>query len=274
LAYQSCARVVRYAGIGVAVASLAFTASATAASGGASMSGGASASARSVSLSGDSKHMGDRVLRQGMKGHDVRVLQDYLTLAGFPTRIDGSFAASTKRNLIKFQRSAGLTPNGVLTYAGNKALRAAVAAANSSTTAGGRAVLHSNGLASAPANAPASIKAAIAAGNRIAHTPYIWGGGHASFNARGYDCSGSVSYALHAAHLLSAPEVSGSFESYGSPGAGHWITLWANSGHVYMQIAGLYFDTGAQSSSNGNDRWSTRRASPAGGFVIRHPSGL
>jgi peptidoglycan hydrolase-like protein with peptidoglycan-binding domain len=246
------------------------------------MSGGASAATRSVSTYkyiGDSKHLGDRLLRPGMTGHDVRVLQDYLTLAGFPTTIDGSFGASTKRNVIRFQRQQHMNANGIVTFSVNTALRAIVAKATPATpatpatTPGGRAVINSSGLASAPANAPATIKAVIAAANRIAHTPYIWGGGHASFNASGYDCSGSVSYALHGGHLLSSPEVSGSFESYGGPGAGQWITIWANGGHVYMQVAGLYFDTGAQSGSNGDDRWSTGRASPAGGYVVRHPTG-
>lgn len=278
LAYQYRARVVRSAGICAAVASLAFAASANAASGGGGLSGGTSASAGSVVDSyhyiGDSKHLGDRMLRPGMRGHDVRVLQDYLTLAGFPTTIDGSFGSGTKRNVIKFQRQQHMPANGVVTYTVNTKLRSIVATATpSTTTPGSRARLNSNGLVSAPANAPTQIKSIIAAANRIAHTPYVWGGGHASWNASGYDCSGSVSYALHGGGLLSSPMVSGSFESYGAAGAGRWITIWANGGHVYMQVAGLYFDTGAQSSSNGNDRWSTRRASPSSGFVVRHPTG-
>jgi hypothetical protein len=242
------------------------------------MSGGTTASVRrahdNVSSAGDSKHLGDRVLRVGMRGHDVRVLQDYLTLVGFPTTIDGSFGSTTKKNVIRFQRVQHMTPNGVVSFAVNRALRSAVAAANPATTPGGHAVLNRNGTASAPANAPATVKAVIAAANRIAHTPYIWGGGHGSFNSRGYDCSGSVSYALHGGHLLSVSEDSSQLESYGSPGGGHWITIWANAGHAFMQVAGLFFDTGAQSSSNANDRWSTRRASPAGGYVVRHPAGM
>ena len=223
---------------------------------------------------GDSKHLGDRVLRPGMAGHDVRVLQGYLTVAGFPTTVDGSYGAGTKRNVVAFQRQQNMPANGVVTYTVNTKLRSIVATATpSSTTPGSRARLNSNGLVSAPANAPAQIKSIIAAANRIAHTPYVWGGGHGSWNASGYDCSGSVSYALHGGGLLSSPMVSGSFESYGGAGPGSWITIWANGGHVYMQVAGLYFDTGAQSSSNGNDRWSTRRASPAAGFVVRHPTG-
>ena len=82
----------------------------------------------------------------------------------------------------------------------------------------GRATLTPDGLAVAPANAPAAVKAVIAAGNKIAFKPYIYGGGHGSFNAAGYDCSGSVSYALHGGHLLASPEDSGELESYGSSG--------------------------------------------------------
>jgi cell wall-associated NlpC family hydrolase len=217
-----------------------------------------------------------------MTGHDVRVLQDYLTLAGFPTTIDGAFGSTTKRNVVAFQRARGMTPNGVVSFTLNRVLRAAVAganpatnpAANPPTAPAGHAVLNPDGTASAPANAPAAVTAAIAAANQIAFTPYVFGGGHGSFNSRGYDCSGSVSFALHGGHLLSTPEDSSQLESYGSPGPGSWITIWANAGHAYMQIAGLFYDTGAQSSSNNQDRWSTRRASSAGGYVIRHPAGL
>lgn len=228
-----------------------------------------STKAKSHSTPGDSKHMGDRTLRVGMKGHDVRVLQDFLTLAGFPTTIDGAFGPATKRNLIRFQRAKGLTPNGVLTYNDNLVLRAAVATANRVTAPAGHAVLRADGTAVAPANAPAAVKEAIAAANRIAFTPYIFGGGHGSFSSPGYDCSGSVSFALHGGHLLATPEDSTQFESYGNAGPGRWITIWANAGHAYMEIAGLFYDT-----ANSGDRWSKRRASSASGFVVRHPAGL
>ena len=140
------------------------------------------------------------------------------------------------------------------------------------TVAGGKATLV-NGLAVAPANAPPAVKQVIAAANSIATTPYQYAGGHGSWNSPGYDCSGSVGFALHGGGLLSQTEDSGQMESYGAAGAGQWITLYANAGHVYAKIAGLWFDTAAQSSSNDQDRWSARRASPAGGFVVRHPRG-
>jgi len=129
----------------------------------------------------------------------------------------------------------------------------------------------SHGVAQAPAGAPAAVRAAIAAANRIRHKPYVWGGGHASFRARGYDCSGSVSYVLHAAGLLSFPEVSGALARWGLPGSGRWITVYANAGHAFMIIAGLRFDTSGEGASG--PRW---RAEPRWlrGFHKRHPAGL
>jgi hypothetical protein len=122
-----------------------------------------------------------------------------------------------------------------------------------------------------PPGAPAAVREMIAAGNAIATLPYIWGGGHGSFQAAGYDCSGSVSYVLAAAGLLSAPEVSGDFESYGDPGPGQWVTIYASDGHVWMEIAGWRFDTVAL--AEGGTRWSQGGGEFAG-FVVRHPPGL
>jgi peptidoglycan hydrolase-like protein with peptidoglycan-binding domain len=222
---------------------------------------------------GGSQHLGERVLRRGMRGHDVRVLQGYLTMAGYSTPVSGWFGPVTLSNVRQFQAAHGFPVNGVVSYAVAFALRVV----DAGQTQGGsfaKATINSQGLAVAPASAPPAVKEIIAAANEIAHKPYIYGGGHASWNSSGYDCSGSTSYALHGAGLISSPEDSTEFESYGSPGAGQWVTMWANSGHVYMEIAGLWYDTAAQSSSNGNDRWSSRRISPAGGFVERHPTGL
>jgi peptidoglycan hydrolase-like protein with peptidoglycan-binding domain len=227
---------------------------------------------------GDSRHMGDRILRQGMSGHDVRVLQDFLTRAGYATPIVGVFGPTTKKNVIAFQKAHNLTPNGIVTYAVNVALRSAAGQSASPTQSNtvqtsapvGKATLNPDGTATAPSDAPAAVKAVIAAGNRIAFKPYVYGGGHGSWNDSGYDCSGSVSYALHGGGLISSPEDSGELESYGSAGAGQWITLWSNSGHVYMYVAGLRFDTSAH-GPNGS-RWTTAGRSHAG-FVERHPTG-
>ena len=129
------------------------------------------------------------------------------------------------------------------------------------------------GLVQPPADAPMVIREVIQAANQIAFKPYIYGGGHASFNSAGYDCSGSVSYALHGASLLATPLDSTQFESYGDSGPGRWITIYADAGHAYMDVAGMWFDTAAQSAQNGNDRWSTTRISSPVGFVVRHPAG-
>ncbi len=131
--------------------------------------------------------------------------------------------------------------------------------------------LLSHGAAIAPADAPAAVRAAIAAANHIRHKPYIWGGGHGSFRARGYDCSGSVSYVLHAAGLLSFPEVSGALAHWGVKGEGKWITVYANGGHAFMIIAGLRFDTSGAGQSG--PRWRTD-SRWFRGFHRRHPAGL
>jgi hypothetical protein len=127
------------------------------------------------------------------------------------------------------------------------------------------------GKAIAPATAPAAVRQAIQAANRIRTKPYIWGGGHGRWWDSGYDCSGSVSYALHGAGLLGVPMVSGSLAHWGEAGPGRWITIYANAGHVYAVIAGLRWDTVGDTSGTG-PRWHTDSVSPAG-FVVRHPPG-
>jgi peptidoglycan hydrolase CwlO-like protein len=127
------------------------------------------------------------------------------------------------------------------------------------------------GTAQAPPGAPPAVALVIAAGNAIAGLPYLYGGGHAGFKDTAYDCSGSVSYALAAAGLVSAPMASGPFMSWGEAGPGKWITVYANQGHAYMVVAGWRFDTSAL--SQGGTRWSRDLRSNAG-FVARHPPGL
>jgi len=132
------------------------------------------------------------------------------------------------------------------------------------------AVLHGS-VAVAPAGAPEAVRLAIAAANHLRHKPYVWGGGHGSFRARGYDCSGSVSYVLHAAGLLSFPEVSGALAHWGVKGEGKWITVYANAGHAFMIIAGLRFDTSGEGQSGPRWRPESRWLR---GFHRRHPAGL
>jgi peptidoglycan hydrolase CwlO-like protein len=142
--------------------------------------------------------------------------------------------------------------------------------ATGSTQVGGLAI-NTGGMVQPPPGAPGAVAQVIAAGNAIATLPYVWGGGHGSFHASGYDCSGSVSYALAAAGLLSSPLDSTGFESWGEPGPGKWITVYANAGHAFMVVAGWRFDTVAL--SEGGTRWSRTMTSTAG-FVARHPAGL
>jgi cell wall-associated NlpC family hydrolase len=137
-------------------------------------------------------------------------------------------------------------------------------------TPGESAVLLGN-LASAPRSAPPAVKAAIAAANSISTTPYVWGGGHSSWYSYGYDCSGGVSFALYGAGLLDTPLTSGALESYGEPGPGKWITIYASPTHTYAVIAGLRWDTVGDAEGTG-PRWHTEPPYPEG-FVVRHPTG-
>jgi cell wall-associated NlpC family hydrolase len=137
---------------------------------------------------------------------------------------------------------------------------------------GGAARLAANGLAEAPLGAPDVVAHVISGGNAIAKFPYVLGGGHGSFSDGGYDCSGSVSYALAAGALLHRPLASGEFAHWGARGRGRWITIYANAGHVYMYVAGLRFDTSGRSGPRGS-RWQTAPRSGRG-FVVRHPPGL
>jgi cell wall-associated NlpC family hydrolase len=132
-----------------------------------------------------------------------------------------------------------------------------------------------NGLAAAPMSAPAAVQQVVWAGNEIIGLPYIFGGGHASFVSPGYDCSGTVSYALHGASLLTAPEDSSELMAWGSHGAGRWIAVFGNSGHAYMDVAGLRLDTSAADdpSNQQGPRWRPLR-SENGGYTVRHPLGL
>ena len=134
-----------------------------------------------------------------------------------------------------------------------------------------------NGVAYAPALAPVQVQRAIWAGNQIRHKPYIFGGGHASFRSAGYDCSGSVSYVLHAAGLLRTPFDSSDFMSWGKRGIGHWITVYTNPGHAFVEIAGIRFDTSAEADPNpppgSGPRWRPLYPHPSG-FSARHPSGF
>jgi hypothetical protein len=133
------------------------------------------------------------------------------------------------------------------------------------------ATVGADGLAVAPAGAPPQIVALIAAGNQIAPLPYKYGGGHQDFVDTAYDCSGSVSYALHGAQLLETTLDSTGLTRWGRVGAGRWITVYANKTHTYLIVAGLRFDTSGQKAAG--TRWQAAPRSSRG-FKVRHPAGL
>ncbi len=233
---------------------------------------------------------GDRVLRPGSTGQHVRVLQRWLSLTGYEVRIDGTFGRRTKLALRRMEREQGMRVDGVLSRVQARGLRRRAIIARATVLAGGpepapaitapvqnvapgaRAVMAADGrTALAPAGAPPQVVLAIAAANRIVGRPYRYGGGHGSFEDSGYDCSGTVSYALHGAGLLDAPLASPGLTTYGAAGAGRWITVYANSGHTYVIIAGLRLDTSG--SGGKGPRWRPEPRS-SGGYVVRHPAGL
>ena len=132
-----------------------------------------------------------------------------------------------------------------------------------------------NGIAAAPQDAPPAVQHIIWSANEIIGRPYVYGGGHRSFISNGYDCSGTVSYALHGGHLLKSPLDSGQFMVWGRRGQGQWMTILTNPGHAYLDIAGLRLDTSSADDPNNQQgpRWRPLR--PANdGYTIRHPKGF
>jgi peptidoglycan hydrolase-like protein with peptidoglycan-binding domain len=199
-----------------------------------------------------------RSRRVSSRGGGVRELQRAL---GVPA--DGAFGPQTARAVKSYQRRHGLAADGVV----GPQTRAALGI-------GPGKVLKrkgSGGGSGGGGRKSRILDAIIRAGNRIATTPYVYGGGHGSFAASGYDCSGSVSYALHGGGLLRSPLDSTGFMSYGRPGPGRHITIYANAGHAYMVIKGRRFDTSARSETG--SRWSNEMRSAAG-YVARHPPGF
>jgi hypothetical protein len=169
---------------------------------------------------------------------------------------------------------AGAVP--AMAQTGGAAAPGSTTTTTTPTAPSGTARIQSDGTAIPPANAPRQVRKAIAAANRIHTRPYIWGGGHRSFKSRGYDCSGAVSYVLHAAGLLRSPMASGPLMRWGVPGIGQWITVYANAGHAWMTVAGLRFDTsGAGESLNqgSGPRWRFNMRA-ATGYTTRFSPGL
>jgi len=193
------------------------------------------------------------------RGASVRLLQRKLGIGA-----DGVFGPGTLSAVKSFQRAHDLTADGVVGPGTWQALG----------VRGSHPVLKRTGLHGAATVVPRHVillRRAVAAGNRIAFKPYIYGGGHGSFHAAGYDCSGSVSYVLHGMGRLDAPLDSSQLMSYGKPGPGRYVTIYANAGHAFMVINGRRYDTSGRSASG--SRWGPGQRSTAG-YVARHPSGL
>ena len=232
---------------------------------------------------------------------DVSAVQQALGIS-----TDGTFGSATVAALQSFQSAHGLTPDGIVgpdtraalglgtgptlqpslatgavtdtaatpattTTPDTAATPATTTATPATTTASTAGTANPASSSATPLNISSAIDEMIAAGNVIATLPYIWGGGHGSWVSAGYDCSGSVSYVLHAAGLLSVPEDSSGLESYGAPGPGQYVTIYANAGHAWMTINGERFDTVALAETG--SRWTSAPGDPAG-FIVRHPVGF
>ena len=225
--------------------------------------------------------LGRRLLRQGLHGNDVTILQGYLTIAGYPTSVDGQYGPDTAASVAAFKQAHSMTPaNGVAGPAFVKALQAAISAYETDVPTG-TTTINPDGTATAPANAPAAVQAAVASANQILNTSYCVGGGHGQWKSSCYDCSGSVSYVLHGAGLLSSSEDSTGFESYGSPGPGRWITIYADASHAFIVIGGRAFDTadygGPNIPAGTGPRWRSNplgNLADGGDYVVRHPPGM
>jgi peptidoglycan hydrolase-like protein with peptidoglycan-binding domain len=223
------------------------------------------------------KRLGARLpLRRGMRGADVKALQRLLARTGRSIGVDGDFGPGTAAVLRDWETAGGRRANAVLSGSDLRALRADAAKgpppSSPPPAAPAMATIDSSGLAHAPDSAPEAVKAIIAAGNEIAHKPYIYGGGHGKWKDKGYDCSGSVSYALHGAGLLDITMNSTMLESYGDASYGRWVSIYANAGHTFMVVAGIRFDTSGQRQAG--TRWQQVTTRTYDGFVVRHPTGL
>jgi peptidoglycan hydrolase-like protein with peptidoglycan-binding domain len=232
--------------------------------------------------------LGSRLpLTPGMSGDDVASLQQALTVAGFPVTADGQFGAATEQALEAWEAASARPVDGIVDADDAAALLGVLATATPITPApdpaplptpeptpaptAATATINSAGHAVAAPGSPVRVERIVAAANHIATLPYRFGGGHGRFTDTAYDCSGSVSYALHGAKLLDTTLDSTGLEHFGAAGPGRWVTIYANAGHTYMVIEGLRFDTSG--AVQAGTRWQADPR-PSTGYVIRHPAGL
>ncbi|HEX4626116.1 MAG TPA: peptidoglycan-binding domain-containing protein [Solirubrobacteraceae bacterium] len=280
IAVAAAAAVILGAATGARAATRQDPGGATSTTGTASGSGTSGTDTSATSGEGSTDTSAARTLRRGTSGDDVMTLQHELRTLGYRLSADGAYGTKTVRSVRRYERKAGITVDGVVDP--GEAQQIAQAAGSAGATQGSgagatpqqapgpQATLNSDGTATAPQGAPPAVAQIIQAGNQIASAPYEYGGGHNDgFTDSGYDCSGSVSYALHGAGLLKAPLDSGEFMSWGAPGPGQWVTIYANEGHVYMVVAGLRFDTSGADPS----RWQSDARSSSG-YTVVHPPGL
>jgi hypothetical protein len=215
-----------------------------------------------------------------MSGGRVTLLQFYLNDVGYGASVDGQYGSQTRRSVKRFQAAYGLPVTGRVGRRTGRALGGAIKRMESINPRG-KTKIHLSGRATAPSNAPWVVNTVVAAANRIINTSYCYAGGHGSWQSSCYDCSGSVSYALHGAGLLSSPEDSTEFESYGASGPGKWITIYADASHAFIVVAGRAFDTadygGPNRPAGTGPRWrhdATGNLADGGYYIVRHPPGL
>lgn len=237
---------------------------------------------------GSVSRLGARMpLAVGMSGRDVRQLQDFLRRAGVRNAPlpSGEYGPRTAAAVRRYERRYDRPVDGsvdagdiykLFTIVGEDARPGDAGDPSEGLPApplapGDRARVTADGRAIAPEGAPEAVQKIIAAGNRIATKPYKWGGGHGRWEDTGYDCSGTVSYALRGAHLLKSPLASYDYFDWEQAGKGRWVTIYTNSGHMFMVVAGLRFDTSGRGA--GGSRWQEVMRSTSG-YRVRHPAGL
>jgi len=296
LSYYVFQRIARRAGASALIAtsasllvamSLLGAASATAATATPQTSGGA-AMAKTIKTAGTLTkpstvtQLGGRVLREGLQGNDVTILQGYLTIAGYPTSVDGDFGPATAASVAAYKQAHSMVPvNGVAGPGFDHSLTAAISAYEADVPSAKSRISPVDGTATAPTGAPAAVQAMITAANSILNTSYCVGGGHGNWTSSCYDCSGSVSFVLHGAGLLSTSEDSSGLESYGAPGPGKWVTIYSDPSHAFIVIGGIAFDTadygGPNLPAGDGPRWRSNplgNLADGGNYVVRHPPGL